>query len=756
MSNFSANTVSNPSAVNTAAKDILARILAGENLVIEHDAKAHTAMFDTKNRVLTLPVWDNMSEAMYDMLIGHEVGHALFTPWTERDEAANGIAAASDIGGVGNAHIAMDYLNVVEDARIERMVQDKFPGLRRDFFNAYGEMVKADFFGINGTDINKMTLLDRLNIHFKLGTQCPQQIVFTPDEQVFIDRIKNAKSFDDVTVIAQDLYTYCGNKRNDEKREEYMEKMKAPSQNGEGESESEVSSGGNDAEQGDQDDKSEKASGKDGNDPSKDGVKTEKRSGGNEAGEMSQIPARSRTQQAMDNNISKKRDNSARSVKYGILDTPNIDNIVWDYKNFIQDMESHFVNCPRDLIPTRRAELDACTKEFNDFMVEAAPIVANMVKQFEMRKAADKAKRTSVSRSGVIDTVRMMNYKLTDDIFRRNAFVADGKSHGLVMYIDWSSSMGGVLRNTVKQLMLLTMFCRKVSIPFEVYAFTSVPVNPNLTSKSVYGYDESERNKYWTPNAHGKATSASFSVFNLINFMSSRMKGNEYKTGLEMLYRVAYSASSYSMVLSPVKYGLGSTPLDECVVAAMDMVPKFRDANKLQIVNTVFLTDGESSGNGLPTTSKYYGNKGFIIDPVTKKTYEAVEGWRSTTTLLRMFRDRTKTNAIGFFLQGNKNINTSEPWQRNTVRDEKAFTQACSSWNDNGFAESLPDYNGYTVQYLIRSTDMAVSNANDNLEKLGNGGATVAQVSRALAKDAAIKNKSKILLNRFIDLIAKA
>jgi len=755
MSNFSANTVSNPSAVNTAAKDILARILAGENLIIEHDAKAHTAMFDTKNRVLTLPVWDNMSEAMYDMLIGHEVGHALFTPWTERDEAANGIAAASDIGGVGNAHIAMDYLNVVEDARIERMVQDKFPGLRRDFFNAYGEMVKSDFFGINGNNINEMPLIDRINIHFKLGTQCSQQLIFTPDEQQFIDRIKNAESFDDVTVIAQDLYTYCGNKRNDSKREEYMEKVKAPSQNGDGESESEAASGGD--ESNDDGEKGQNQStGKDGNDPSKDGVKTEKRSGGNEAGEMSQIPARARTQQSMNNNIAKQRNKSIRGVAYSVLETPNISNIVWDYKNFIQDMEQHFASVPAGHAAIHQEEMRACAKEFNDFMTETAPIVTNMVKQFEMRKAADKAKRTSVSRSGVIDTVRMMNYKLTDDIFRRNAFVADGKSHGLVMYIDWSSSMAGVLRNTVKQLMLLTMFCRKVNIPFEVYAFTSIPVNPTLCKKSVYGYDETDKTSYWKTNTHGKAVTSEFAAFSLINFMSSRMKGNEYKTGLDMLYRVAYSASAYSNNLAPYKYGLGSTPLNECIVAAMDMVPKFREVNKLQIVNTVFLTDGESSGNHLPSSSKYYGQKGFIIDPVTKKSFEVDEGYSATPTLLKMFRDRTKTNAIGFFLQGNKNINTSEPWQRNTVRDEKAFSQACSSYNDNGFAVSLPDYNGYTEQYIIRSNDMAVSNANDNLEKLGNGGATVAQVSRALAKDAAIKNKSKLLLNRFIDLIAKA
>ena len=751
MSNFSANTVSNPSAVNTAAKDGLARILAGENLIIEHDAKAHTAMFDTKNRVLTLPVWDNMSEAMYDMLIGHEVGHALFTPWTERDEAANGIAAASDIGGVGNAHIAMDYLTVVEDARIERMVQNKFPGLRRDFFNAYGDMVKGDFFGIKNNNINEMPLIDRINIHFKLGTQCPQQITFTPDEQVFIDRIKNAESFDDVTVIAQDLYTFCGNKRNDSKREEHMEKVKALSQNGDGESESESAAGGE--ESNDDGEKGQNQStGKEGNNASEEGQKTEKRNGGTEAGEMSQTPARSRTQQSMDSNIAKQRNKSVRSVSYSVLETPNISNIVWDYKNFIQDMETHFASLPTEAAMAKTE----CLKEFNDFMTEAAPIVANMVKQFEMRKAADKAKRTSVSRSGVIDTVRMMNYKLTDDIFRRNAFVADGKSHGLVMYIDWSSSMGNVLKNTVKQLMLLTMFCRKVNIPFEVYAFTSVPVNPTLCKKSVYGYDETDKTSYWKTNTHGKAVTSEFAAFSLINFMSSRMKGNEYKTGLEMLYRVAFSASSYSNTLAPYKYGLGSTPLNECIVAAMDMVPKFRAANKLQIVNTVFLTDGESSGNHLPSTSKYYGQKGFIIDPVTKKSFEVDEGYSATPALLKMFRDRSNTNAIGFFLQGNKTINTCTPWQRNSIRDEKAFSQACSSYNENGFAVSLPDYNGYTEQYIIRSNDMSVSNTNDNLDRLANGMATVAQVTRALAKDTATKNKSKLLLNRFIDLIAKA
>jgi hypothetical protein len=761
MSNHSATTVSNPSAVNTQAKDMLARILAGENLIVEHNPKAHTAMFDTKTRILTLPMWENMSESMYDMLIGHEVGHALYTPWTERDEAANGIAAAFDIGGEGNAMVAMDYLNVVEDARIERMVQDKFPGIRRDFFNAYGEMVKSDFFGLNGTNINDLPLLDRINIHFKLGTQAPQQLIFTPDEQKFIDRITGIQSFDDTVAVATDLFAFCGNKRNDEKRKQFLDgnAVPVPSNYGDADGDGTVTANGDD----DANDGNSKSNGKsndDSNDDSNDGDSA----GGYETSDkMTQTPARSKTQKAIDAKLKQHRSNCT-GINYGVLDTPNLDNIVWDYKSVAADLadfsakhsSQNGANNPYGY----KSHMTAMTECYNQFLIESAPLVNNMVKQFEMRKAADKAKRTATARSGVLDTVRMMNYRLTDDIFRRNAIVTDGKNHGLVMYIDWSSSMTNVLLNTVKQMLILTQFCKKVNIPFEVYAFSSVPMNPDLIKTGDYGAQVSEASNYWKPVTIGHAKSAYFQTFSLINLMSSRMKGNEYKTGLLNAFRIGFAASNYSPIID-TKYMLGSTPLDECIVAAMDMVPKFRDANKLQIVNTVFLTDGESSGNRLPTGG-YYNQKGFVIDPVTRKTYDnnSVDGSpyggsTTTATLLRIFRDRTKTNAIGFFLTGAKTLNNSSPWYVGKVRDENAYTKAAASYTDNGFAESLPEHNGYTVQYIIRSVDMDVSNENAALAKIGNG-ATVAQVTRALAKDAATKNKSKLMLNRFIDLIAKA
>ena len=43
----------------------------------------------------------------------------------------------------------------------------------------------------------------------------------------------------------------------------------------------------------------------------------------------------------------------------------------------------------------------------------------------------------------------------------------------MMMLLDWSGSMSDVLFDTVKQLINLVEFCRKVNIPFEVYFFTS-------------------------------------------------------------------------------------------------------------------------------------------------------------------------------------------------------------------------------------------------------------------------------------------
>ena len=60
-------------------KSTLAKLLATEDLIVEHK-QVETASFNVETRVLTLPLWEKATNSVYDMLVGHEVSHALFTP----------------------------------------------------------------------------------------------------------------------------------------------------------------------------------------------------------------------------------------------------------------------------------------------------------------------------------------------------------------------------------------------------------------------------------------------------------------------------------------------------------------------------------------------------------------------------------------------------------------------------------------------------------------------------------------------------
>ena len=60
-------------------KSQLAKLLATEDLIVEHK-NVDTAQFNVHTRVLILPRWEKASNNVYDALVAHEVGHALYTP----------------------------------------------------------------------------------------------------------------------------------------------------------------------------------------------------------------------------------------------------------------------------------------------------------------------------------------------------------------------------------------------------------------------------------------------------------------------------------------------------------------------------------------------------------------------------------------------------------------------------------------------------------------------------------------------------
>ena len=194
MSHLKTTTVSTS---NKSSKDILARAMAQEDIYVEHSASAETAAFDVKNRRLILPMWKDMDDALYDMLVGHEVSHALNTPadgWQEF------------VGNGPKSSMRHMFVNVVEDARIERMIKAKFPGLRRDFAAAYASLHERDLFQIAEKDLAELPLIDRLNLHFKIGLFGLETITFSPGEQQYVTRMAETKTFEEVMVLAEELF----------------------------------------------------------------------------------------------------------------------------------------------------------------------------------------------------------------------------------------------------------------------------------------------------------------------------------------------------------------------------------------------------------------------------------------------------------------------------------------------------------------------------------------------------------------------
>ena len=177
--------------INYEVKGQLAKLLATEDLIIEN-RKVDTAMFDVERRVLTLPMWEKASASVYDLLVGHEVGHALYTP--------------ADNWKKDHPDLPMSYVNILEDVRIEKLMKRKYAGIVKTFFNGYKELSSQDFFELSENEVEEMNLPDRLNINAKIGNFV--DVPFSDNEDYFVNKAIKTETFQDVLDLSIELYDF--------------------------------------------------------------------------------------------------------------------------------------------------------------------------------------------------------------------------------------------------------------------------------------------------------------------------------------------------------------------------------------------------------------------------------------------------------------------------------------------------------------------------------------------------------------------
>ena len=675
----------------------LAKLLATEDILVQHK-NVPTAYFDTQNRVLGLPIWKDASKDVYDLLVGHEVGHALYTPTTDFKELASTIDP-------DNVSAVRSFINVVEDARIEKKIKRKFPGLRKNFFSGYEELVNQNFFGINGREMDSYSLIDRINLHFKVGSLV--EVPFSDEEKTIIGDVDNVETFDGVIDLVKKIYEHV---KNEEEEQDVDSSAEMNDEQSEGSPDSDDF--GDESESGDSDDEY-----------------------GDEI-EGNGIPQSSETQENFDDRLGETANNNG-NVEWTYANIPSVspEKFIIDYKvvnaQFAEEYKLH--------------EMTLAREEYKLFKRTIGKPVNYLAKGFEMKKSASEYARASISKTGVVDTNKIHSYKFNDDLFRRVTSIPEGKNHGLLMFVDWSGSMSGSIFDTIKQTITLAMFCRRVNIPFEIYTFTDSKV-------------DSDRDYSLTYNVNDMI----YGGFNLRNYLSGRMTRKEFDTGCFNLFYNGYVMDKgYWGTFDP----LGSTPLNDAIMATFEIYEKFKNENNLEKVNIVYLTDGASNSvTGIYDPENQWGYKAlgvnnwsygditsFIVDPVTKKSIGVRRPVDVTNALLKHLATRYDTNVVGFFISpmvgGGELQQQIDPQSKMVYNDYQTILKKFRKQK----SFTLDNHDGYTEMYLIcGGKALAVESDGFNVD---------ADVSKRVLTTAFKKNQrskvsNKVILDNFINVIS--
>jgi len=685
---------------NLAAKSALARLMAAENITVNVDGKAPTAMFDVENRVLTLPLWEVDGEA-YDMLVGHEVSHALHTP-----AGATSLFAACDAIDPKNRAVAKDYLNVVEDARIERLIKLDYPGLRRAFATGYREFMKRDLFKVNGklNQLASMPLIDRVNLHYKIGWLV--NVPFTDAELPLVRRVAETRSWDEVVALSKELYDLA-------KKQESENKDKNPDQNQDGEGEqgdeSETSEGEESAEtESGSGENNETESGSDEGDgqqgeKSDDGESGDSVGEGTAEGEANEddgstaegkdgtSTSRTGSNDAADGKTNDSNDapsasETMRNLEKGLSDLVKVSKATYVYAD-VPEVPNNFV-VPVSVIEAELSKSpDAITVAdltYASWKANNTPNVQSLATEFERRKAADAHKRTLLSDTGSIDPDRLHAYRTSDDIFLRSSTLRDGKNHGIVLLLDMSGSMSHIMHDTMVQLVNLVAFARRVNIPYKVYGFVdSVPAY--WRDKKV---DWVAKKGSWNSLVSSMGTDNS-NVRLLTLFESGMSQQRFQRQAGHLLAWTGHMGHNRGKNTSPIRKDwvkgnghriaysyyadaglkLNGTPLNVALLSMLTLVPKFQKEKNLQVVNTIVLTDGEASDTPLAghnfqnrEVEDHWKAKNPLVtlrDPVTRREYPCFEksktentyygghnGEQQTEVICAALRDRTGAKVI--------------------------------------------------------------------------------------------------------------
>jgi hypothetical protein len=211
-------------------------------------------------------------------------------------------------------------------------------------------------------------------------------------------------------------------------------------------------------------------------------------------------------------------------------------------------------------------------------------------------------------------------------------------------------------------------------------------------------------------------------------------------------------------------YGLNSTPLNEALLFMIDYIGKFNKQHAVEKMSFITLTDGAGhSVSGATRNIRQYGYnsnskqckvKNYVRDPITKKEYPLSEnGSEQTRTFLRIIKDRYNIKTVGFHVVSNsrrdigcfirdnlpKENSTSEYWMTEQIRKDIRQNDYCVVQNT-----------GRDEMYLLPASKQKIEEGELEIDSKANA----KSIARQFSKYLGVKKSSRVVLSRFVGLIA--
>jgi hypothetical protein len=371
-----------------------------------------------------------------------------------------------------------------------------------------------------------------------------------------------------------------------------------------------------------------------------------------------------------------------------------------------------------------------------------------------MKRKASLYIKAKTAKTGDLDDKRLWSYKTSDNLFKQITTIPEGKNHGMIMYLDMSGSMYPNMRGTIEQLIRLSMFARKVNIPFEVYGFTS-----------IRGYDH-------TPPMGVKKNDYFLEDLSLTHLLSSSFTKQQTEMAYKCLlvWRDSFRTPTISRTDIRVEhhgFDLGATPLNAALVVGLEIAKQFRKANRIEVLNTIVLTDGEATdyatywesnldGDSLRQSSNWGRRAPVVLKYGSTVTPMYKTGWAHpnamlTATLIDLYKEVTGSRTINYHLiakWNKRNIDEcKELFTVNHSGDHYTEWDQIMSKRSTGLLE-VKDTVGFDVRYIINGSELSLD------PELEVKSGTKGDLLRGFKKFAGNKAQNRLFVQKFSSQIA--